>query len=105
MPAIFPTALQTAVDARGRPYFLWDSDLSVDRLREQLRAPEPRVRAYFIVNVKVMSGSRLSDLQIRVLASARRDCAPAMQSMWQSAARRELVASYPRTDTSTSSAG
>jgi hypothetical protein len=36
------------VDAQGRPYFLWDSDMTLERFRELLRDPDERVRAYYV---------------------------------------------------------
>jgi len=34
------------LDAKGRPYFLWDEDLTIDVFRARLRDPDPEVRAY-----------------------------------------------------------
>lgn len=36
------------VDGRGRPYFLWDVDMTLDEFRRSLRDPDPEVRAYLI---------------------------------------------------------
>jgi hypothetical protein len=36
------------VDAKGRPYFLWDEDLTIDAFRSRLRDPDPEVRAYYL---------------------------------------------------------
>jgi hypothetical protein len=36
------------LDQRGRPYFLWDEDLTLEAFRERLRDPDPAVRAYFL---------------------------------------------------------
>ena len=35
-------------DRDGRPYFLWDSDLTLEDFRERLRSTEPQVRGYYI---------------------------------------------------------
>jgi len=36
------------VDARGRPYFLWDVDMTLEQFRELLRHPNPETRAHAI---------------------------------------------------------
>lgn len=36
------------VDAHGRPYFLWDCDLTLDQFRTLLQDPDERVRAFMI---------------------------------------------------------
>jgi hypothetical protein len=36
------------VDGRGRPYFLWDVDMSLARFEALLRDPDPDVRAYLV---------------------------------------------------------
>jgi hypothetical protein len=43
-----PTAPELLVDQKGRPYFLWDCDLTVDEFRARLEDPDPEVRAYWI---------------------------------------------------------
>jgi hypothetical protein len=43
-----PTPADKIVDSQGRPYFLWDCDMTLDELREGLRDPEPEARAYLI---------------------------------------------------------
>jgi hypothetical protein len=40
------TSPEKLVDARGRPYFLWDLDMTLDEFRQGLRDPDPEVRAY-----------------------------------------------------------
>jgi hypothetical protein len=35
-------------DAHGRPYFLWDDDMTLSTFRSKLIDPDPEVRAYFI---------------------------------------------------------
>jgi hypothetical protein len=42
------TPADRLVDARGRPYFLWDEDLTLDELRQRLRDADADVRAYYI---------------------------------------------------------
>src|SRR5262249_46177738 len=48
MSILNPTPLDRMCDPKGRPYFLWDSDTTLDRFRELLRDPDRRVRAYLI---------------------------------------------------------
>ena len=48
MSALAPTPPDRLVDARGRAYFLWDDDLTLDAFRARLRDPDPDVRAYFL---------------------------------------------------------
>ncbi len=48
MSALAPTPPHRLVDARGRAYFLWDDDLTLDEFRARLRDSDPDVRAYFL---------------------------------------------------------
>lgn len=43
-----PTPQELLTDHDGRPYFLWDCDLTLDDFRSRLTDPDPSVRAYFI---------------------------------------------------------
>ncbi len=44
-----PTVVEgLRVDARGRPYFLWDVDMTVEEFRARLEDPDPEVRAYLV---------------------------------------------------------
>jgi len=36
------------VDGRGRPYFLWDVDMTLEEFRPKLRDSDPDVRGYAI---------------------------------------------------------
>lgn len=47
-PALFPTPPERPCDTQGRPYFLWDSDMTLDALRAVLRDPELEVRAAYV---------------------------------------------------------
>ena len=38
-PWLCPTPPEKLADARGRPYFLWDEDLSLAEFRERLASP------------------------------------------------------------------
>ena len=46
-----PTPPEHLIDAKGRPTFLWDCDLTLDELRERLRSEDPDVRAYWMGTV------------------------------------------------------
>lgn len=43
-----PTPPERLIDARGRPYFLWDVDLTLDQFRQRLQDPDPEVRGYML---------------------------------------------------------
>ena len=48
MSVLAPTPVHRLTDARGRPYFLWDDDLTLDAFRAKLHDPDTEVRAYFV---------------------------------------------------------
>jgi hypothetical protein len=43
-----PTPAELMVDRQGRPYFLWDSEMTLEEFRRGLRDPDPTARAYLI---------------------------------------------------------
>lgn len=43
-----PFPAERLVDKLGRPYFLWDVDLTLDELRQRLHDPDMDVRSYWI---------------------------------------------------------
>ncbi len=43
-----PTPPAALLDRQGRPYFLWDLDLSLEEFRERLRSPDAAVRLHFL---------------------------------------------------------
>lgn len=47
-PVLNQTPQDLLVDGRGRPYFLWDVDMTVDEFRKALLDPDPCVRGYLI---------------------------------------------------------
>ena len=55
-----PTPPESLTDARGRPYFLWDCDLTLAQLNERLCDPNPEVRAYFLA--KLMRQAKPDDV-------------------------------------------
>lgn len=48
MALLFPTPPDKLVDAAGRPYFLWDSDMTLAEFERRLREENPEGRAYLI---------------------------------------------------------
>jgi len=42
------TPMERLVDPQGRPYFLWDEDVTLDEFKSRLRDPSPEVRAYYL---------------------------------------------------------
>jgi hypothetical protein len=48
MSLLSPTPPDRLVDAKGRPYFLWDEDITLDVFRSRLASSDPEVRAYYL---------------------------------------------------------
>lgn len=48
MAMLFPTPPDKLVDAAGRPYFLWDSDMTLSEFERQLREENSEGRAYLV---------------------------------------------------------
>jgi len=48
MSILAPTPSARMTDASGRPYFLWDDDMSLETFQGMLRDPDPEVRSYFL---------------------------------------------------------
>ncbi len=48
MARLFPTPPDKLVDASGRPYFLWDSDMTLEEFKRRLRESGREGRAYLI---------------------------------------------------------
>jgi hypothetical protein len=48
------------LDARGRPYFLWDADMTLEAFRAGLQSPDPAVRAYLLA--KLMRQAKPDDV-------------------------------------------
>jgi hypothetical protein len=47
MSVLNPTPPERLVDRHGRPYFLWDDEMTLDTFKARLRDPDLDVRAYF----------------------------------------------------------
>ena len=60
MSVLHPTPPDRLCDAQGRPYFLWDTDLHIDRLRELVRSTQADVRAHYIA--KIMRQAKPDDV-------------------------------------------
>ena len=54
------TPPERMVDARGRPYFLWDQSTTLEEFKELLQDREPEVRAYMMG--KLMRQARPDDV-------------------------------------------
>ena len=39
------------LDAQGRPYFMWDVDLTLDRFRELVAGDDLEVRAHLVARI------------------------------------------------------
>ncbi|MCA8953925.1 MAG: hypothetical protein KDE27_30725 [Planctomycetes bacterium] len=48
MVLLFPTPPERLVDAAGRPYFLWDSDMTLPEFEQKLREESREGRAYLV---------------------------------------------------------
>ena len=59
MSLLCPTPPERMVDAQGRPYFLWDSEMTLRRFEELLRTGDEATRAYLIG--KLMRQARPDD--------------------------------------------
>jgi hypothetical protein len=59
-----PIPMTTMLDAQGRPYFLWDCDITLERFKEKLADPDPEPRAYFMG--KLMRQAKPDDVFIRL---------------------------------------
>ena len=55
-----PTPSERLLDQQGRPYFLWDVDMSLDAFRRGLADPDPEVRAYLAA--KLMRQAKPDDV-------------------------------------------
>ena len=60
MSVLNPTPPDRLVDARGRPYFLWDMETTLDEFRTMLAGEDRAVRAYLIA--KLMRQAKPDDV-------------------------------------------
>jgi hypothetical protein len=69
-----PTPPEWMVDGQGRPYFLWDLEMTLERFREQLAGDDRDVRAYLMA--KLMRQAKPDDVfQFVTVAQIRADWA------------------------------
>ncbi len=57
---LFPTPRERMLDAEGRPYFLWDADMTLAEFEVFLHDPDPEIRGYAVA--KVMRQARPDDV-------------------------------------------
>ncbi len=48
MPLLSPTPPEHLVDCQGRPYFLWDQDMTLDQFKAAIRAGDRVIRAWLV---------------------------------------------------------
>lgn len=51
MSGLNPTPRELLVDASGRPYFLWDMDMTLERFERELAAADRPTRAWLVGNL------------------------------------------------------
>jgi hypothetical protein len=69
-----PTPREALTDERGRPYFLWDCDLTLEQFERGLDDPDPEVRAYLVG--KLMRQAKPDDVFLFVTPRTIRDLWP-----------------------------
>jgi hypothetical protein len=72
-----PTPPEQLVDAQGRPYFLWDIEMSLDEFQQKLATSDLPVRAYLIG--KVMRQAKPDDALQFVSAQEIADLWPGLE--------------------------
>ena len=60
MPILNRTPRDRITDAQGRPYFLWDVDMTLEQFEQRLQDPDPDARGYLIA--KLMRQARPDDV-------------------------------------------
>src|SRR5690242_9454262 len=48
MAILNPTSRARMTDGHGRPYFIWDDDITLEQFRALLRDADPDARAYLV---------------------------------------------------------
>jgi hypothetical protein len=71
------TPRNVMVDARGRPYFLWDVDMTLQHFEERLRAGDRTTRACLVA--KLMRQAKPDDVFTFVTLDQIRDLWPYLQ--------------------------
>ena len=60
MSVLSPTPGNLLVDSKNRPYFLWDSEMTIEELEAGLSSPDRQIRAYLLG--KVMRQAKPDDV-------------------------------------------
>ncbi len=77
MSILNTTSPERMTDARHRPYFLWDMEMSLDDFRRALLHEDPNVRAYFVG--KLMRQAKPDDVFVFVSVAEIRELWPTVQ--------------------------
>jgi len=70
MSSLNPTTRERLVDAEGRPYFLWDVDMTLERFRQHLAGDDLEVRQVASLDQAVAALEDLGGDPLRPLQSA-----------------------------------
>lgn len=77
MPILNPTSPDRLVDSAGRPYFLWDVDMTLERFEALLRTSDRPTKAYLVG--KLMRQAKPDDVFTFVSESEIRDLWPDLE--------------------------
>jgi len=77
MSILNTTSSERMIDAKRRPYFLWDTDMSLDDFTRALQHDDPAVRAYFLG--KLMRQAKPDDVFVFVSVAEIRESWPSVQ--------------------------
>ena len=72
-----PTPTDRLTDAQGRPYFLWDCEVTLEEWRALIADPDEDVRAYWIG--KAMRQAKPDDVVTLVVVEHMRDLWPKLE--------------------------
>lgn len=75
--ALFPTPPDKLVDEQGRPYFLWDVDMTLEEFKASLADPDEQVRAYLVG--KLMRQAKPDDVFLFVSVDTIRELWPSLE--------------------------
>jgi hypothetical protein len=71
------TPAELLVDQQGRPYFLWDCEMTLDQLEAGLASSDPEVRAYLVG--KIMRQAKPDDVLQLVSVATIRELWPSLE--------------------------
>ena len=77
MSILNTTSSERMIDAKRRPYFLWDTEMSLDEFRKALHHDDPAVRGYFLG--KLMRQAKPDDVFVFVSVPEIREMWPSVQ--------------------------